>query len=93
MRKPGEGKTHKASIWSYCTPSTNPVKTMEFEFCETCSGKNVRDLLNLETNQAWNGTLVTDGFSGYTAYVEKGVTSAQCMVRIPALVNTDSGRS
>ena len=28
---------------------------------------------------AWQGTLVTDGFSGYTATTTKGVTSAQCM--------------
>ena len=75
----GKGKTHKAYIWSYCTPSANPVKAVVFEFCETRSGENVRDFLKLETNQAWKGTLVTDGFSGYTGCVEKGVTSAQCM--------------
>ena len=79
MLKPGKGKTHKAYIWSYCTPSSNPVKAVVFEFCETRSGENVRDFLKLETNLAWKGTLVTDGSSGYTACVEKGVTSAQCM--------------
>lgn len=79
MLQPGKGKTHKSYIWSYCTPSANPVKAVVFEFCETRSGENVRDFLKLETDQAWKGTLVTDGFSGYTACVEKGVTSAQCM--------------
>jgi transposase len=79
MLKPGKGKTHKAYIWSYCTPSSNPVKAVVFEFCETRSGENVRDFLKLETNQAWKGTLVTDGFSGYAGCIEKGVTSAQCM--------------
>lgn len=43
------------------------------------SGENVRDFLQLETPNAWKGTLVTDGFSGYSACVDKGVTSAQCM--------------
>jgi hypothetical protein len=33
----------------------------------------------LDTPNAWQGTLVTDGFSGYTATTTKGVTSAQCM--------------
>ncbi|MDY0743361.1 IS66 family transposase [Paucibacter sp. R3-3] len=28
---------------------------------------------------AWQGTLVTDGFSDYAACVDKGVTSAQCL--------------
>ena len=79
MLKPGKGRTHKAYIWSYCTPSTNPVRAVVFEFCETRSGENVRDFLKLETDQAWKGTLVTDGFSGYAGCVEKGVTSAQCM--------------
>ncbi|MFX7977145.1 transposase, partial [Acinetobacter baumannii] len=73
------GKTHKAYIWSYCTPSTNPVKAVVFEFSETRSGENVRDFLRLDTPNAWQGTLVTDGFSGYSACVDKGVTSAQCM--------------
>ena len=79
MLKPGNGKTHKAYIWSYCTPSTNAVKAVVFEFSETRSGENVRDFLRLDTPDAWQGALVTDGFSGYSACVDKGVTSAQCM--------------
>jgi transposase len=31
MLKPGNGKTHKAYIWSFCTPSTNAVKAVVFE--------------------------------------------------------------
>lgn len=79
MLKPGKGKTHRAYIWSYCTPSANPVKAVVFEFCETRSGENVRDFLRLDAPSAWQGTLVTDGFSGYAACVDKGVISAQCM--------------
>ena len=74
-----DGKTHKAYIWSYCTTSLNPTKAVVFEFCETRSGENVREFLKLQTPQAWQGTLVTDGFSGYTATTTQGVTSAQCM--------------
>jgi hypothetical protein len=74
-----DGKTHKAYIWSYCTISANPTKAVVFEFCETRAGENVREFLKLDTPKAWQGTLVTDGFSGYNATTTKGVTSAQCM--------------
>jgi transposase len=61
-----------------------------YEFTETRSGENVRRFLRLdgqrpESNEgeghqkAWSGTLVTDGFSGYTECFARGVTSAQCM--------------
>ena len=79
MLKPGTGKTHRAYIWSYCTPSTNTINAVVFQFSETRSGENVREFLRLDTPRAWHGTLVTDGFSGYNACVDKGVTSAQCM--------------
>lgn len=74
-----DGKTHKAYLWSYCTTSANPTKAVVFEFSETRAGENVREFLRLDTLQAWQGTLVTDGFSGYNATTIKGVTSAQCM--------------
>jgi transposase len=32
MLKPGNGKTHRAYLWSYSTPSTNPVRAVVFEF-------------------------------------------------------------
>nr|WP_238344197.1 IS66 family transposase [Ramlibacter lithotrophicus] len=79
MLKPGNGKTHRAYMWSYCTPSSNPMRAVVFDFSETRNGENVRDFLQLDTPRAWKGTLVTDGFSGYRACVDKGVTSAQCM--------------
>ena len=82
MLKPAhlrDGKTHRAYVWSYCTTSANPVKAVVFEFSESRSGENVREFLRLDTPQAWRGTLVTDGFSGYNATTTLGVTSAQCM--------------
>jgi transposase len=87
MLKPShlkDGKTHRAYIWSYCTPSANPTKAVVYEFTETRSGENVRRFLRLEhdrqgSDRAWSGTLVTDGFSGYTECFARGVISAQCM--------------
>jgi transposase len=89
MLKPGNGKTHKAYIWSYCTPSTTPVKAVVFEFSETRSGENVRDFLGLGTPDAWQGTLVTDGFSGYAACVDTAHGLQE--VRVEAAATTVSG--
>ena len=79
MLRPGNGKTHRAYMWTYCTTSSNATQAVVFQFSETRSGENVREFLQLDTEQAWKGTLVTDGFSGYHGCFEKGVTSAQCM--------------
>jgi transposase len=79
MLKPGNKKTHKAYIWTYCTTSFNPTKAVVFNFAETRSGQNVRDFLRQDSEQAWKGTLVTDGFSGYKATFERGVTEAGCV--------------
>jgi transposase len=79
MLKPGNGKTHRAYMWSYCTTSMNPTKLVVFDFSETRNAENVNTFLRLDTPTAWSGTLVTDGFSGYRAATTMGVTSAQCM--------------
>jgi transposase len=79
MLKPGNKKTHKAYIWSYCTTRFNPIKAVVFNFAETRSGENVRGFLRQDGEQAWKGTLVTDGFSGYKATFERGVTEAGCV--------------
>jgi transposase len=83
MLKPGNKKTHKAYVWTYCTTSFNEIKAVVFNFAETRSGENVRSFLRQDgehaREQAWSGTLVTDGFSGYKATFERGVTEAGCM--------------
>lgn len=45
MLKPGNGKTHKAYIWTYCTTTFNTTKAVVFNFAETRSGENVREFL------------------------------------------------
>jgi transposase len=81
MLKPGNKKTHKAYVWTYCTTSFDPVKAVVFNFAETRSGENVRSFLRQDGDgeQGWKGTLVTDGFSGYKATFERGVTEAGCV--------------
>jgi len=82
MLKPGNKKTHKAYIWTYCTTSFNNTKAVVFNFAETRSGENVRGFLRQDDStreQGWTGTLVTDGFSGYKATFALGVTEAGCL--------------
>jgi hypothetical protein len=78
MLKPGNKKTHKAYIWTYCTTRFNPTKAVVFNFAETRSGENVRDFLGQNGEHPWKGKLVTDGFSGYKATFERGVTEVGC---------------
>lgn len=84
MLKPGNKKTHKAYIWTYCTTSFNETKAVVFNFAETRSGDNVREFLghssnNISGDNPWMGKLVTDGFSGYLATFERGVTGVGCV--------------
>ena len=79
MLKPGNKKTHKAYIWTYCTTRFNPTKAVVFNFAETRSGENVREFLGQNGEQPWMGKLVTDGFSGYHATFERGVTGVGCV--------------
>ncbi|WP_198972995.1 IS66 family transposase [Xylophilus sp. ASV27] len=83
MLKPGNKKTHKAYIWTYCTTSFNATRAVVFNFAETRGGENVRGFLRQDGEHAreksWTGTLVTDGFCGYKASFERGVTEAGCV--------------
>ncbi len=38
MLKPGNGKTHRAYLWSYCTTSFDSVKVVVFDFADSRSG-------------------------------------------------------
>ena len=82
MLKPGNGKTHKAYLWSYCTTTFNPVKAVVFDFAETRAGQHARDFLGIDTEvpqSGWHGTLVCDDYSGYKATINHGVIEAGCL--------------
>lgn len=82
MLKPGNGKTHRAYLWSYCTTRFNPMKAVVFDFADSRGGQHVRDFLGLpgsDEHPGWKGHLVTDDFSGYKACFELGVTEVGCM--------------
>ena len=82
MLKPGNGKTHKAYLWSYCTTSFDAVKAVVFDFAETRAGQNARDFLGIDTDvsgSGWHGTLVCDDYSGYKAAFAHGLIEAGCL--------------
>jgi transposase len=74
MLKPGNGKTHRAYLWSYCSTALNPIKAVVFDFAESRGGRHAEQFLG-----TWRGTLVCDDFSGYKALFRQGVTEAGCM--------------
>jgi transposase len=74
MLKPGNGKTHRAYLWSYCTTSTNPIKAVVFDFAESRGGRHASEFLG-----RWRGTLVCDDYSGYKALFKLGIKEAGCM--------------
>jgi len=82
MLKPGNGKTHRAYLWSYCTTSFNAMRAVVFDFADSRGGHHVRNFLGLPGSveaSGWKGRLVTDDFSGYKACFELGVTEVGCM--------------
>ena len=72
--KPGNGKTHRAYLWSYCTTPFNPIKAVVFDFADSRAGRHTKAFLG-----DWRGSLVCDDYSGYKALFEGGVTEAGCL--------------
>jgi transposase len=79
MLKPGNGKTHRAYLWSYCTTSFNRVKAVVFDFADSRAGQHARDFLGLPGDGGWRGKLVCDDYSGYKQLLTMGVTEAGCL--------------
>jgi len=74
MLKPGNGKTHRAYLWSYGSTRFAAMKAVVFDFAESRGGRHAEAFLG-----NWRGTLVCDDFSGYKALFTRGVTEAGCM--------------
>ena len=81
MLKPGNKKTHKAYMWTYCTTSYDEIKAVVFDFAEGRGGQHVRGFLDLDAGaeHGWHGKLICDDFSGYKACFELGVTEVGCL--------------
>lgn len=82
MLKPGNGKAHRAYLWSYCTTRYNETKAVVFDFAESRAGQHAREFLGLpgsDDNRGWHGKLVCDDYSGYKQLLTMGVTEAGCL--------------
>ena len=71
---PGKGKTRKAYVWVYRTTDFVAERAVWFDFCAGRSGEHPRRVL-----ADFDGTLVTDDYSGYHALHARGITGALCM--------------
>jgi len=74
MLKPGNGKTHRAYLWSYCTGAFETTKAVVFDFADSRAGRHAKEFLG-----DWRGALVCDDYSGYKALFEEGVIEAGCL--------------
>ena len=79
MLRPGNGRAHRAYLWSYCTTSYNDTRAVVFDFADSRAGQHARDFLGLPGEHGWHGSLVCDDFSGYKACFVMGVTEAGCL--------------
>jgi len=71
---PGKGKTSRAYVWVYRTTNFVAQRAVLYDFSTSRGGDNARRVL-----QGFDGTLVSDDFSGYHALQAQGVTPALCM--------------
>jgi transposase len=74
MLKPGNGKTHRAYLWSYCTTAFEATKAVVFDFADSRAGRHAKEFLG-----PWRGALVCDDYSGYKALFGDGVSEAGCL--------------
>ena len=71
---PGKGKPSRAYVWVYRTTNFVTQRAVLYDFSASRGGDNARRVL-----QGFDGTLVSDDFSGYHALQTQGVTAALCM--------------
>jgi hypothetical protein len=79
MLKPGNGKTHRAYLWSFCSTRFSDMHAVVFDFTESRVGQHAHKFLGVRPTAGWRGTLVCEQFSGYKALFEMGVVEAGCL--------------
>lgn len=83
MLKPGDGKTHRAYLWSYGTTVFDPLPAVVFDFAESRAGRHVQAFLNAdgsdERRPGWHGTLICDDYAGYKGLFGLHITEAGCL--------------
>jgi transposase len=79
MLKPGNGKTHRAYLWSYGTTVFDPLKAVVFDFADSRAGRHAQAFLGTERENRWRGTLICDDYAGYKQLFGDRITEAGCL--------------
>jgi len=79
MLKPGNGKTHRAYLWTYGTTAFDPLKAVVYDFAESRAGRHAQAFLGAEDADGWRGTLVCDDYAGYKQLFGARITEAGCL--------------
>jgi len=74
MLKPGNGKTHRAYIWSYSSTQFDSMHAVVYDFAESRAAAHPRQFL-----EGWSGKLVCDDYAGYKGLFAAGVTEVGCL--------------
>ena len=74
MLKPGNGKTHRAYLWTYAPGAFEDLKAVVYDFCESRAGAHARSFLG-----DWQGTLVCDDYVAYKQLFTQGIVESGCM--------------
>lgn len=69
---PGAGKTRRAYLFAYASATEAPL--VVFDFCASRSGQHAARFLG-----DYRGALMVDGYSGYKALFDQGMTELGCM--------------
>ena len=75
LLQPGLGKTHQAYVWAWRTSDlATQDKGVIYDFAKSRAGEHARRLL-----KDFEGTLVTDDYSGYKAlFAQSKIAEAGC---------------
>ena len=74
MLAPGQGKTHRAYLWSYSSTQFDAPKIVLYDFAAGRGGAHAQAFLD-----TWKGKLVCDDYAGYKGLFSKGVTEVGCL--------------
>jgi transposase len=79
MLKPGNGKTHRAYLWTYGTSAFDPLKAVVYDFADSRAGRHAQAFLGTDNANGWRGTLVCDDYAGYKQLFGERITEAGCL--------------
>ena len=74
MLKPGNGKTHRAYIWTYSSTQFDSLPAVVYDFTESRAATHPQRFL-----EGWSGKLVCDDYSGYKRLFTTAVTEIGCL--------------